>query len=292
MNGNAGVLLTAHGSVEDLDELPEFLARIRHGRMPPPELVEEVRRRYVVIGGSPHLRITNAQAAALESALGLPVFVGMRLARPELGTALEAAFARGLRTLCVLPVAPFSVHVYQQAAARALEERALPGLELVPVEPWGSAPELVAAQARLIAPHLASPERTLLLLTAHSLPTGVIAAGDPYQRQFEASARALENALGHPVRIAYQSQGLSGGSWLGPDLRTELERAAQEGARRVVIAPIGFLADHVETLYDLDVEARTVAEALGLAFVRVPALNTDPGLVAALAAVARRALFR
>lgn len=292
MNGNVGVLLTAHGSIEDLDELPQFLARIRHGRTPPPELVEEVRRRYVVIGGSPHLRITKAQAAALEAALGLSVLVGTRLGRPELGSALEAAFARGLRTLCVLPLAPFSVHVYLQAARQALDERTLPGLELVAVEPWGTAPELVAAHAQRIAPHLASGDRTVLLLTGHSLPTSAIAAGDPYQTQFEASARALESALGFPVRIAYQSQGLSGGQWLGPDLRSELERAAAEGTRRVVVAPIGFLSDHVETLYDLDVEARTVAEALGLAFVRVPALNTDPGLVSALAAVARRALFR
>ena len=284
-----GVLLTAHGSVEDLDELPEFLTRIRHGRPPPPELVAEVRRRYAAIGGSPLLRVSLRQAELLEARLGLPVFVGMRLSRPELGEAIAAARRRGLQRLCVLPLAPFSVHVYAEAARRALEAESGVPLELVSVAPFGSAPELVRAQAQAIVPHLqAGP--AALVLTAHSLPLSVVEGGDPYRDEFEKSARAIAAALGVPAQIAYQSQGFGGGAWLGPDLKTTLQGLCNVG--RVVVAPVGFLADHVETLYDLDVEAKGWAAELGLEFTRVPALNTATELVEALAQAVERALFR
>jgi len=128
------------------------------------------------------------------------------------------------------------------------------------------------------------------VLTAHSLPSVAIRAGDRYQAEVEASARALSERLSRPCQLAYQSQGADGGEWLGPDLRQTFERLAQEGVRQLTLCPFGFLADHVETLYDLDIEARTWAEALGLGFERVPALNTAPGLIEALANVARRAL--
>jgi len=291
-----GVLLTAHGSVENLDELPEFLTRIRHGRPAPPELVEEVRRRYAAIGGSPLLSVTQKQADLLSARLGLPVFVGMRLSRPELGDALSDARRRGVRRLCVLPLAPYSVHVYAEAAARALAATPGEALELVPVAPFGSTPELVTAHARAIAPHLPAArdvpdESVALVLTAHSLPLSVINAGDPYQTEFEQGAAAIGAALGLPVRIAYQSQGFGGGQWLGPDLKNTFE-SLKGSARRVVVAPVGFLADHVETLYDLDIEAKGWAAELGLEFTRVPALNAAPELVEALARAVERALFR
>jgi ferrochelatase len=287
-----GVLLTAHGSVEDLDSLPEFLTRIRHGRPAPPELVAEVRRRYAAIGGSPLLTVTQRQAALLSARLQMPVFVGMRLSRPELGEALANARASGVRRLCVLPLAPFSVHVYSEAAARALAEHPGAPIELLPVTPFGSAEELVRAHAQAIAPYLpaASDDSVALVLTAHSLPLSVIESGDRYQIEFEKSAAAIGEALGRPYHVAYQSQGFGGGAWLGPDLKVTLERLS--GARRVVVAPLGFLADHVETLYDLDIEAKAWATELGIEFTRVPALNSAPGLVEALARVAERALFR
>jgi ferrochelatase len=289
----SGVLLTAHGSVEDLDELPAFLTRIRHGRPPPPELVSEVARRYQAIGGSPLLGITERQAALLSSRLGLPVFVGMRLSRPELGDALKCAVDRGVRRLCVLPLAPFSVHVYADAARSAAAELGAQ-LELVPVAPFGSSAELVAAHASLIARHLErlASDRVELVLTAHSLPSSVIAAGDPYQSEFESSARAIASKLGRPAQFAYQSQGFGGGAWLGPDLKSALGAVRARGSVHVVIAPVGFLADHVETLYDLDIEAKAWASELGLELTRVPALNTAPELVEALARTAERALFR
>jgi ferrochelatase len=285
-----GVLLTAHGTVERLEELPEFLLRIRHGRPAPPALVAELERRYTAIGGSPLLATTRAQAEALERAMGLPVFVGMRLFRPELDDALSAAVGAKIRRLAVVPLAPFSVHVYAKAAEQARERLGL-GLELAAVTPFGQSAEFLDAHAALIGPLLTRAPEEQLVLTAHSLPVAVVRAGDPYARGVEASARALAARLGVEALLAYQSQGADGGDWLGPDLRASLIQAKDAGKSRVVVAPFGFVSDHVETLYDLDIEARGWAEALGLEFQRVPALNAAPGLVAALAAAARRVLL-
>lgn len=285
-----GVLLTAHGTVERLDELPEFLLRIRHGRPAPPALVAELERRYTAIGGSPLLATTREQAAALERALGLPVFVGMRLFRPELDEALGQAERAGIRRLAVVPLAPFSVHVYAKAAEQARERLGL-GLALAAVTPFGQSAEFLDAHAAVIEPLLTRTAGEQLLLTAHSLPVAVVRAGDPYAREVAASAQALAARLGAEASLAYQSQGADGGDWLGPDLHAALVRAKDAGKSRVVVAPFGFVSDHVETLYDLDIEARGWAEALGLEFQRVPALNAAPGLVTALAAAARRALL-
>ena len=266
-----GILLTAHGSVENLDEMPAFLARIRRGRPAPAGLVEELRHRYRVIGGSPLLRITEEQARLLERASGLPVIVGMRLWRPELADAIGHALERRIERLCVLPLAPYSVSVYFQAAERALRElgaSAATKLRLVAAQPFGSDPQLVAAHVQAIAPCLAGSgpdsDSTELVLTAHSLPSSVIASGDSYTREVEASARAIAAELGRPYVLAYQSQGADGGDWVGPGLREVFGSAHARGVRRVVVAPIGFLCDHVETLYDLDIEARGWANELGI----------------------------
>lgn len=286
-----GVLLTAHGSVEDLDDMPAFVARIRHGRPAPPALIEELRRRYSAIGGSPLLRVTRRQAELLSEVTELPVFVGMRLWRPELTEAITAALAQGVERLCVLPLAPYSVQVYTRAAERALQSIAGGSLELVAVTPYGSHPELVRAHSEAIAPYLeAAGSDAELVLTAHSLPSSVIAAGDAYAVEVEASVRAIGDRLGRAPLLAYQSQGADGGDWLGPGLREVLAAAKARGKRSVVIAPVGFPCDHVETLYDLDIEARAWSAELGLEFSRVPALNTDPLLIQALGRVVLRAL--
>jgi len=282
------VLLTAHGTVEHLHELPEFLARIRHGRPPPPGLVAELERRYGAIGGSPLLRVTREQAALLSDQLRVPVFVGMRLWRPELGEAIDSALRAGIERLCVLPLAPFSVHVYQKAAERACAELGAK-LELLTTTPFGSSAEFVAAQAEAIRPYLGRDPGEALVLTAHSLPMMIIDAGDAYRELVAASARAIGERLDRPYVLAYQSQGADGGAWLGPDLRQVLESLHQQGRTRVVIAPVGFLSDHVETLYDLDIEAHGWARELGLGFERVPALNAAPALIGALEQAARRA---
>lgn len=218
----------------------------------------------------------------------------MRLWKPRVEDVLETAAARSLGRLCVLPLAPFSVHVYNAAAKRAFE-RARSRLGRVPepvyVENWGLSPAFIRAHVELIREVLAGVEGDApLLLSAHSLPRAVVEAGDPYADLVQASARAIGEALGRPVHLAYQSKGADGGDWLGPDLGEVFGELSRSGARKVVHAPFGFLADHVETLYDVDVEARRQAGELGLEFYRVPSLNTHPSLIAAMADVVRRAL--
>ncbi|HEX3855159.1 MAG TPA: ferrochelatase [Polyangiaceae bacterium] len=292
---NTAILLVAHGTVSDLTELPAFVARIRHGRPPPPGLVDELRHRYEAIGGSPLLRVTAEQARALEAHTGLPALLGMRLWEPSVESAFVEAARRELTRVVLVPLAPLSVDVYGAAARHSLETaRAELGArtpELLVCEPWGCEPAFIAAQCAALSALLQIDSRdSAIVLTAHSLPRAAIRAGDRYQAEVEACARAIAERLGRPCELAYQSQGADGGEWLGPDLRQTFERLAHSGVRQITLSPIGFLADHVETLYDLDIEARAWAGALGLGFERVPALNTAPGLINALASVAARAL--
>jgi len=281
------VMLVAHGTVESEADLPAFLLRVRRGRPAPDALVAETRRRYALIGGSPLLRITRAQATALEDELGLPVVVAMRLWHPFVEEVLPELLATGVDRVCVLPMAPFSVAVYHEAALAAARAVGLgSAAEFAPVEPWGCEPALVAAHAEAIA---AAGPADATIVTAHSLPVAVLRGGDRYAVEVEAAVRAVAARLGENLTLAFQSQS-GDGEWLGPDLRTVLEQLHADGAERIRLAPIGFLADHVETLYDLDVEAQAWAAEIGIELVRVPALNESPGLIDAMASVARRAL--
>jgi ferrochelatase len=291
MRPHDGVLLVAHGTVENLDDLGAFLARIRGGRPAPTGFVEELRGRYEAIGGSPLLGVTREQAAALEARLGVPVLVGMRLWEPSVEEALEEASRQALERLLVIPLAPFSVHVYWKAALRSEESvRARGGRtpELVSAPAWGTHPAFVEANTELVQKH-AHPEAHVVL-TAHSLPLVALRAGDPYERLVRESAEAIGARLGRPTELAFQSQGEGNAEWLGPDLRAVLESARNRGVSRVAVAPFGFLGEHVETLYDLDIEAKRLATELDLTFERVPALGTAPGLVDALEDLARKAL--
>jgi protoporphyrin/coproporphyrin ferrochelatase len=285
---NAGVLLVAHGTVDNLDDLGAFVARIRHGRPAPPGLVEELRRRYEAIGGSsPLLQTTREQAQALAKRLEAPVLVAMRLWEPGVEKALAGAAALGLSRMVVMALAPFSQHVYWDAAVK-VAAAAKSTIELVPSAPYAEEPDFVAAHVESIQRY-GSPTAAVVL-SAHSLPRVAIERGDPYARLVEAAANAVSARLGRPARLCYQSQGADGGEWLGPTVRETLTALAAAGQREVVWAPFGFLADHVETLYDLDIEAQAIAKELSLSLVRVPALNLHPGLTAALAAVAIRSL--
>ncbi len=286
-----GALFLAHGTIEKLDEIPAFLARIRRGRPASPELVRETQRRYALIGKSPLLEVTEQQAAAVGAALGIPAMVGMRLSEPSILSALRRAAALGLERLVVVPLAPFSVHVYQGAAEAERRELLALGEQvpaLLAVSSFGTHPALIQAQAELIRKRL-SPGAALVL-TAHSLPTAVVRAGDPYGDLVAASAQAIGDALGVPYELAFQSQGADGGDWLGPTLRSALEGARERGVTKVVVAPFGFMAEHVETLYDLDVEARAQCAELGLELERVPALGVAAGLIEALSDIASRGL--
>lgn len=286
-----GVLLVAHGTVAKSEDIPAFLGRIRGGRPAPPGLAEETRRRYELIGGSPLFRVTEEQAACLSARIGAPVLVGMRLWDPSVESALDRAGELGLDRLAVLPLAPYSVDVYFRATEQARIKQSSLGRrvpEVASVGAWGTHPALINAHAALIGPRISEGDR--LILTAHSLPLVALRGGDRYEVEVRASAEAVGKRLGVSFDLAFQSQGADGGEWLGPTLRASLERARAEGSQRVVVAPFGFLCDHVETLYDLDHEARGWAAELGLDFVRVPALGTASGLIDAMEDLARRSL--
>ncbi|HEX3594544.1 MAG TPA: ferrochelatase [Polyangiaceae bacterium] len=286
------LLIVGHGTITDPVDVPEFLRRIRRGRPASAELVEEIRRRYRAIGRSPLLDTTESLGRALATRLGMTTRVSMRFWDPLVEDVVHELLDGGVTELCVLPVAPFSVHVYVDVVARALQGfQAEARVRVLSVEPYGDDPGFVEAQAAKVRPLLAGrdPQRTELVLSAHSLPRAVIAAGDPYQKLYETSARAIAGLLGWDAKIVYQSQGADGGDWLGPTLDDALVAARDDGKRAVVDAPVGFLADHVETLFDLDIEAAGRAKALGLGFERAPTLGADPALVDVLASVVERA---
>ncbi|HYP89717.1 MAG TPA: ferrochelatase, partial [Polyangiaceae bacterium] len=243
---------------------------------------------YEAIGGSsPLLETTREQAQALAKRLEAPVLVAMRLWEPGVEQALRGATALGLRRLVVIALAPFSQHVYWDAALKVAQASGSE-IELVPSAPYAEEPAFVAAHAESIERHAAADRA--VVLSAHSLPSVAIVRGDPYARLVESAAAAVGARLGRPVRLCYQSQGADGGEWLGPSVRDTLSALAAEGKREVVWAPFGFLADHVETLYDLDIEAQAIAAELSVNLHRVPALNLHPGLTEALASVAIRSI--
>ncbi|HMJ50987.1 MAG TPA: ferrochelatase [Polyangiaceae bacterium] len=292
------VLLLGHGTVENLDDLPPFLANIRRGRPAPPELVQELERRYAVIGGSPLLRISRELAAALERAVGARVHLAMRFWHPFAKDVLCALGPSAGRTLRVVPLAPYSGPVYA-AEMRSLAEAArAEGLEppaLACAPSWGTEPLLLDAFASQLRATLAflpemRREAAQVFFTAHSLPMAVIRQGDPYAEEVHAAAEAvaLRVHLKNPWRVVYQSQGATADPWLGPAVRESLQEIAALGSKDVIFCPIGFLSDHIEILYDLDVAARGEAERAGVAFHRTESLNASPALVSAIAAVAAR----
>jgi ferrochelatase len=243
------------------------------------------------------MRITEEQASALEARLGVPVRVAGRLWAPYPAEIIDALVREGVTELVSLPLAPQSVDVYHAVVREAAARH--PGLTLHAVPSWGLEPALVEAFVEAVAEALLRFDEALratipVVLTAHSLPQRVIDAGDPYEAQFRAMAgqvaRRVE-ARGNPVRVAFQSQGMSGDAWLGPDLPSTFAALAAEGHRAALVSPIGFVAEHVETLYDLDIEAHDLAKRAGLERLeRTAAMNARPRFIDALEAVARRAL--
>jgi ferrochelatase len=293
------VLLVSHGSVDDLGDLEAFVTRVRRGRPPPPELIAELRRRYEAIGGRSPLNAINAELAAkLAARIGVRVAVANRLCAPLVRDVLRRLAAEGIERAVVVPLAQHSAHVYASDARTAAEGS---GVEVSCAPSWGCSAALAEAFAERIAVALRalpSGEPAAVVMTAHSLPRSVVDAGDPYEREvrgsFEDVAREVAARVDQPPRalLAFQSQGMTGPGerpveWLGPDLPTTIQLAFDQGSRHLVFAPIGFLADHVEVLYDLDIEARAIAEGRGLSYVRAPSLNASDDLVEILAGVSR-----
>jgi ferrochelatase len=287
-----GVLLLAHGAPERLEDIESYLTFVRSGRPGSPQIVEEVKRRYEAIGGrSPLLAWTRAQAEALEWMLGIPVFFGMRNWHPFIRETIERVRDAGVERVAAISMAPqfseLSVGLYIRRTEEAQRETGVTA-EIVWAKSFHDEPLLIEAFAEKLRP-LAGGKR--VLFTAHSLPEGALANGDPYDRETRATAAAVAARVGlADWDFAYQSQGLTDDRWLGPTVESCLDRYAAEGIRQVVVDPIGFVCDHVETLYDIDILFRNYAAERGISLLRPESLNGSPTFTAALAEVAKRCL--
>lgn len=298
------VLLMAYGSPGSPDDVEPYLAHIRGGERPAPEAVADLRRRYDAVGGrSPLPEITRCQAAELQRALAeggvhVPVFVGMKHWHPFIGDVVRGLVDRGIEEVIGLALAPhyssLSIGAYEQAVHAGL--RVCGGAaELTMIAQWHLEPGLVRTWAdSLAAIRRARPEfageRGRILFSAHSLPSRILAEGDPYPRQLIETCEAIAGKLGtDDWTFAWQSAG-SRGQWLGPSVVETLDAIARDGTKSVLSAPIGFTSDHLEILYDLDVEAASRARRAGLQWARAPLPNASPEFIATLAAIVSRTI--
>ena len=286
---NAAVVLMAYGSPERLADVPAYYADIRGGRPIAPENLEDLVERYRRLGieeSSPLNAVTERTRAALEAELGLPVFTGMKHWTPRIADAAEAALAAGAAEIAGLVLAPhysgMSIKGYREQLEGALAGRA--GLRFV--ESWHDEPgfvELLAGKVRGSDAHV--------VFTAHSLPERIIAAGDPYREQLLETARLVADAAGiSDWSFSFQSESPTGEPWLGPDILDHLDALHARGVGSVLVCPVGFVSDHLEIRWDIDVEAQERAAALGLRLERIAMPNDDPAFVRVLAGIVRRAL--
>ena len=281
-----GVILMAYGSPSSIEDVPAYLADIREGKPVSERAVEELTERYRRIGRSPLDEVTEAQRAALERELDLPAYVGMKHWRPRIAEAVEAALAAKADRIVGLVLAPhysrLSIAGYRSRLEGALAGRA----ELEFVESWHDHPPFLD----VLADRVRGTDRHVVF-TAHSLPERILAAGDPYRDQLlETSGLVATRAGLTSWSFAFQSASATGEPWLGPDILEELDRLDAEGVRKVLVCPVGFVSDHLEILWDLDVEARDRAAELGLDLERIESLNADPAFVQALASLVRERL--
>ena len=265
-----GVLLLAHGAPERVADVASYLTFVRGGRPASPRIVEEVERRYQAIGGSsPLLAWTRAQAEALERMLGNPVFFGMRNWHPFIRETMDRVRDAGLERIAAVAMAPqyseLSVGLYIRRTEEARREAGV-AAEIRWARSFPDEPLLIEAFAEKLEPLAAGRK---VLFTAHSLPEKALAGGnDPYERETRATAAAVAARLGlTDWEFAYQSQGLTDDRWLGPTVESCLDRYAAAAIREVVVYPIGFVCDHVETLYDVDVFFREYGAARGISLV-------------------------
>ena len=278
------VVLMAYGSPTELSDIRPYLEDIRGGRPVSDEAVEELTERYRRIGGrSPLDDVTEAQRAALETELEVPVFVGMKHWRPRIAEAADRAVSGGADTVVGIVLAPhyskLSVEGYRERLEEALAGRA----ELRFVESWHTHEPYIAVLADRVRGTDAH-----VVFTAHSLPARILEEGDPYRDQLlETSQLVAERAGLDSWSFAFQSESPTGEPWLGPDILDELDDLQERGVERVLACPIGFVSDHLEILWDLDVEARERAAELGLEFDRIRSLNDDPAFVRGLAELVR-----
>ncbi len=297
------VLLMAYGSPDRLDQVEAYYTDIRRGSPPPPELLEELLDRYRAIGGgSPLSGIVERQRAALAAELaarGRPVrvYAGMRHIEPRIGSIVEGMAADGVGRFVAIALAPqrsSNAAGYRRAVDGALEALGEQAPDCVIVESWHDQPrfiEALAAATREALARFTDQTRVRVMFTAHSLPARVVAEGDSYPQELARTAALVAERLGLTgYDFAFQSAGRTGEPWLGPDLGDEIRRLAGEGVHEIVVCPVGFVADHLEVLYDIDIEAAAIARDAGIRLERAPSMNVNPVFISGLADVATAAL--
>jgi ferrochelatase len=292
------ILLLAHGTPSSVDEIPAYLARVTGGRPIPESVIEEVKHRFAHVGGSPLTEITMQQAKALERILSIPVYVGMRNWHPFIADTIKQMAADGVTDCVAICLAPQNSQTSVGLYKRATFTEDAKALAIDFVESWHDHPLLAKAFAAKLTAVLADDPDDMarhipVIFTAHSVPTRTISAGDPYDAQVQETAAAVAEFTGLIIpdwHFAFQSQGLSGGPWLGPTVEDTITRLSEAGHRSVIVQPIGFVSDHVEVLYDIDVAFRRLAKEKGVTLTRPESLNTSPEFIACLADIAQRRL--
>ena len=295
-----GVLVMAYGTPKGIDDVEAYYTDIRHGRPPSPEQLEELTARYRAIGGkSPLLEITQAQARGISERTGARAYVGQKHAAPFIGDAVAQMSSDGIERAVGLVLAPhfssMSIGDYARRAEGAARETGWEG-HLRMIESWHVEPAFIDLLAGYCKDALgslpaAAHDRTTFVFTAHSLPASIVDKGDPYPDQLRETGAAIAAQLGlERWQIGWQSAGRTAQEWLGPDVLEILEHLASDGEQGVIVCPCGFVADHLEVLYDLDIEAKQRAAELGIEFARTRSPNDDPAFLDMLAGVVARAL--
>jgi len=288
------ILLVAHGTPDKPEDVPAYMRNVTSGRAIPDTVMEEVKHRYGLIGRSPLTDITMQQAAGLAKELALPVYVGMRNWKPYIADTVKDMVTAGISRAVVICLAPqnsrTSVGLYRLAVSGA----AGGSLAFDFVESWHDHPLLIKAfadklRAALACARAESKTNIPVIFTAHSVPERTIADGDPYSAQAQETAALVVKQVDgiQDWRFAFQSQGMSGGAWIGPTVEATIDGLRDAGHKAVLVQPVGFVCDHVEVLYDIDILFRQYAAERGMKLFRTESLNSSPGFINALAALAR-----
>lgn len=287
-----GVVVMAYGTPAGPDDVEAFYTDVRRGRPPSPEQLAALRARYEAIGGvSPLASRSRRQTEGIQAALdsvaagGYLVALGNKHSAPGIEGAVDALAAEDVKALVGLVLAPhYSALSVGEYAERLAARAAGHGLPATMIESWHLLPELVEVLGERVASAIVAGVRNEVLFTAHSLPARILETGDPYVRQLEESAAAVAGAAGVTGwRTAWQSAGRTPEPWLGPDLLDVIRALPADGVESVVVCPVGFTSDHLEVLYDVDVEAKAVAEEVGLQLRRTPSLNDEERVCRGLA---------
>ncbi|MGI0054230.1 MAG: ferrochelatase [Thermoplasmata archaeon] len=289
-----GVLLMGYGSPSGPADLPDYLREVMHGQVPSAAVVEEYTRRYERIGSSPQNRVVQSLRAQLETRLrrdrpGARVFLGMKHWTPRISEAIRAAASEGFTDLVAVPLSPYAsiwiMQPYESGIAEGIRAAERP-MRVNLRAGWHLAPSWIGYWSRAIGEelrHLPDPQRAVLL-SAHSLPQRFRDLGDPYPELVRATASEVAAATGlDRWAFTFQSPGNTTEPWLGPDIVDVMSEWKGKGATTLLIASTGFVFDHLETLYDLDVVVREAAERQGIAYRRVPMPNDGVEIVEALA---------